>query len=65
MTEIPSLFGQRPIILRHQKGTLYHPAIEAVALTVVDIPITLVTLFPFCCILYWVTGLQPSAQQFL
>ncbi|KAJ6624079.1 ABC-2 type transporter-domain-containing protein [Mycena sp. CBHHK59/15] len=43
MAEIPALFAQRPIVLRHQKAALYHPFIEAVALTLVDIPITFCT----------------------
>jgi ATP-binding cassette subfamily G (WHITE) protein 2 (SNQ2) len=42
MAEIPTLFGQRPIVERHQKSAMYHPFIEAVALTLVDIPITFV-----------------------
>ncbi|KAJ7261720.1 ABC-2 type transporter-domain-containing protein [Mycena haematopus] len=43
MAEIVALFAQRPIILRHNKAALYHPFLEAVALTLVDIPITFCT----------------------
>jgi ATP-binding cassette subfamily G (WHITE) protein 2 (SNQ2) len=42
MAEIPALFGQRPIVERHQKLALYHPFIEGLALTLVDLPITFV-----------------------
>jgi ATP-binding cassette, subfamily G (WHITE), member 2, SNQ2 len=65
MSEIPSLFAQRPIILRHQKAALYHPFIEAVALTLVDIPITAITLLVFATIVYEAVRLQQSASQFL
>jgi ATP-binding cassette subfamily G (WHITE) protein 2 (SNQ2) len=65
MAEIPSLFSQRPIILRHQKAALYHPFIEAVALTLVDIPIMAVTLLVFATIIYEAVRLQQSASQFL
>jgi ATP-binding cassette subfamily G (WHITE) protein 2 (SNQ2) len=43
MAEIAALFAQRPIVLRQNKAALYHPFIEAVALTLVDIPITFCT----------------------
>lgn len=65
MAEIPALFAQRPIVLRHQKAAMYHPFIEAAALTLVDIPITLVTLLIFAAILYEAVKLQQSASQFL
>ncbi|KXN88770.1 Brefeldin A resistance protein [Leucoagaricus sp. SymC.cos] len=64
MTEIPALFSQRPIVLRHERAALYHPFIEAIALTLVDIPITLGILIVFSIILYFMTGLQRSADQF-
>lgn len=65
MAEIPALFTQRPIVLRHQKAALYHPFIEALALTIVDLPITFVTTIIFGIMLYFITGLQTSAAQFL
>ena len=65
MSEIPTLYAHRPLILRHQKAAMYHPFIEAAAMTLVDIPITFVTLTVFCLVLYFVVGLQASADQFL
>ena len=65
VAEIPSLFTQRPIVSRHQKAALYHPFVEAVALTLVDIPITFVTSLVFGTILYEAVRLQQSAGQFL
>ena len=63
--EIPALFAQRPIVARHQKVAMYHPFIEAAALTLVDIPITFITLVVYTLILYFLVGLQASAGQYL
>ena len=49
---IPALFPQRPIVLCHQKATMYHPFTEAVALTLVDIPFMFLTLIMYSVILY-------------
>jgi ATP-binding cassette subfamily G (WHITE) protein 2 (SNQ2) len=65
MAEIPALYSQRPIVNRHQKSALYHPFVEAMALTLVDIPITLLTSTVFSIIIYFMVGLQTSARQFL
>jgi ATP-binding cassette subfamily G (WHITE) protein 2 (SNQ2) len=65
MSEIPSLFAQRPIVLRHAQAAMYHPFVEALAMTLVDIPFTLITITLFIIIIYFVSGLQTSAWQFL
>lgn len=65
MAEIPTLFAQRAIILRQYKASMYHPFVEALSLTLVDIPITLATMMLFSVILYFLSGLQESAGQFL
>lgn len=65
MAEIPALFVQRPIVNRHSKAAMYHPFVEALALTLVDAPITAVTIIFFSVILYFLVGLQRSAGQFL
>ncbi|KZT04946.1 pleiotropic drug resistance ABC transporter [Laetiporus sulphureus 93-53] len=64
MAEIPALFGQRPIVLRHSKAAMYHPFVEALALTLVDLPISAVTAICFAIILYFVVRLQQTAAQF-
>ena len=63
--EIPTLYAHRPIILRHQKVAMYHPFIEAAAMTLVDIPITLLMLIPYSILVYFTVGLEQSASQFL
>ncbi|KAL0960159.1 hypothetical protein HGRIS_011794 [Hohenbuehelia grisea] len=64
LAEISALFSQRPIVSRHQKGALYHPFAEAIALTLVDLPITFVSTAIFAILLYFLVGLQRSASQF-
>lgn len=65
MAEIPGSFFQRIIALRHQKGALYYPFIEGLARTIVDIPISFVSVTLMSIILYFLVGLQKSAEQFL
>lgn len=65
VAEIPSLFSQRPIVLRHQKAALHYPFIQSLAHTIVDIPVTLIAQLVFAVILYFLVGLQRSASQFL
>jgi ATP-binding cassette subfamily G (WHITE) protein 2 (SNQ2) len=65
IAEVPGLFSQRLIVLRHQKGALYYPFIEGLAHTVVDIPITFTTVAVMSVILYFLVGLQKTAEQFL
>ncbi|KAH8118882.1 ABC-2 type transporter-domain-containing protein [Phellopilus nigrolimitatus] len=64
MAEIPALFAQRPIVNRHYKAAMYHPFAESIALTIVDIPITFVTIAVFSVILYFLVKLQQTAGQF-
>lgn len=65
MSEIPALFAQRPIILRHRKAAMYHPMVEALAMTLVDVPWTLMTIILFTIIIYFIVGLQQTAVQYL
>ncbi|KAF8272208.1 ABC-2 type transporter-domain-containing protein [Lactarius quietus] len=62
--EIQALFAQRPIVVKHARAAMYHPFIEAAALTIVDVPIAFVTIMIFSLILYLMAGLQASASQF-
>ncbi|GBE83477.1 pleiotropic drug resistance ABC transporter [Sparassis latifolia] len=64
MAEIPALFAQRPIVQRHAKAAMYHPFVDSLALTLVDVPMTFVTVVGFSIILYFVVDLQQSAGQF-
>ncbi|KAI0649902.1 pleiotropic drug resistance ABC transporter [Trametes meyenii] len=64
MSEIPALFGQRPIVHRQSRAAMYHPFVEGLALTLVDVPITFITMVVFSIIIYFLVGLQQSAAQF-
>ncbi|KAG2006802.1 multidrug resistance protein 1, variant 2 [Coprinopsis cinerea AmutBmut pab1-1] len=64
MSEIPALFAQRRIIHRHELAAMYHPMVESLALTLVDIPFTFVTMVLFTIILYFIVQLQQTAGQF-
>lgn len=65
LAEIPALFKQRPVVVKHEKAAMYHPFIENAALTIVDIPITFINIFIYGIVLYFMVGLQASASQFL
>ncbi|KAF8235559.1 hypothetical protein L208DRAFT_1457957 [Tricholoma matsutake] len=64
MSEIPALFAQRRIVLRHQKAAMYHPFIEALAMTLVGAPIFFVFLVIFSVLVYFSADLQRTAGQF-
>lgn len=63
--EIPALFAQRPIVLRQSRAAMYHPFVESLSYTLVDIPIAGATLIIFSIILYFLVRLQRTAGQFL
>ncbi|KAF9225036.1 hypothetical protein BS17DRAFT_731853 [Gyrodon lividus] len=64
MSEIPSLFAQRSIIQRHRNAAMYHPFVEAIALTLVDSLVTFITIVLYSIVLYFLVGLQRTARQF-
>ncbi|KIY47285.1 pleiotropic drug resistance ABC transporter [Fistulina hepatica ATCC 64428] len=64
MAEIPALFSQRPIVLRHRNWAFYHPFIDSVSLSLVDLPITFVNTTIWGILLYFLVGLQQTAGQF-
>ncbi|KAH7099818.1 pleiotropic drug resistance ABC transporter [Auriculariales sp. MPI-PUGE-AT-0066] len=64
MAEIPALYAQRPIVHRQMRAAMYHPFIEAAAMTLVDIPLTFITIVFFTIIVYFFVGLQRTAEQY-
>ena len=64
MNEINSLYAQRPIVEKHKSYALYHPATEAIAGVVSDIPVKFVTTVVFNLILYFLAGLRREPSQF-
>lgn len=65
MAEIPALFAQRPIVLRQSRAAMYHPFVDSLALTLVDVPITAMIILVFSIVLYFFVGLQQHAGNFL
>lgn len=64
ISEINSLYAQRPIVEKHKSYAFYHPATEAIAGIVVDIPLKFVTAVFFNLILYFMAGLRREPSQF-
>ncbi|KAF5334859.1 hypothetical protein D9758_014292 [Tetrapyrgos nigripes] len=64
MSEIPALFGQRPIVLRQSRWGFYHPFVDQLALFLVDLPIFALTILVFAVIIYELVQLQQTAGQF-
>ncbi|KAI0074337.1 hypothetical protein K474DRAFT_1648129 [Panus rudis PR-1116 ss-1] len=64
MSEIPALFTQRPIVLRQSRAAMYHPFVESLALTLVDVPKMLVVIVAFAIVLYFLVKLQQQASNF-
>jgi ATP-binding cassette subfamily G (WHITE) protein 2 (PDR) len=64
MNEINSLYAQRPIVEKHKSYALYHPATEAIAGVVSDIPVKFITTVVFNLILYFLAGLRRKPSQF-
>ena len=48
---------QCAIVVKHAKAVVYHPLVEAAALTLVDIPISFIMVTVFSFILYFMVGL--------
>ncbi|KAH2334635.1 hypothetical protein KXW28_007780 [Aspergillus fumigatus] len=64
MTEINSLYSQRPIVEKHASFAFYHPATEAIAGVVSDIPVKFLMAIAFNIILYFLSGLRREPSQF-
>lgn len=65
LAEIPALYAQRPIVQKHMRAGMYHPFSEALALTLVDIPISFIAQLIFSVVLYFLVQLQQTPGQFL
>lgn len=64
ISEINSLYAQRPIVEKQASYAFYHPATEAMAGVLSDIPIKFMTAIVFNIILYFMTGLRREPAQF-
>ncbi|KAJ5816604.1 CDR ABC transporter [Penicillium robsamsonii] len=64
MSEINSLYSQRPIVEKHASFAFYHPFTEAIAGVLSDIPVKFALAVVFNIILYFLAGLRRSASNF-
>lgn len=64
ISEINSLYSQRPIVEKQASYAFYHPFTEAVAGIVSDIPVKFGLATVFNIILYFLAGLRREASQF-
>lgn len=62
--EISGLYAQRPIVEKHNSYAFYHPATEAIAGIVADIPVKFVQAVVFNTVLYFLAQLRYTAGQF-
>jgi ATP-binding cassette subfamily G (WHITE) protein 2 (PDR) len=62
--EISGLYSQRPIVEKHNSYAFYHPATEAIAGIVADIPVKFVQAVVFNIILYFLAQLRYTPGQF-
>jgi ABC-type multidrug transport system permease subunit/ABC-type multidrug transport system ATPase subunit len=64
IAEINNLYAQRPIVEKHASYAFYHPATEAAAGIVLDLPIKFITATMFNIVLYFLAGLRREASAF-
>ncbi|KAL1877315.1 hypothetical protein Plec18167_005005 [Paecilomyces lecythidis] len=64
IVEINGLYEQRPIVAKHEAYAFYHPATEAAAGIITDIPVKIAANGCFLVILYFLAGLRYSAAHF-
>ena len=62
--EISGLYSQRPIVEKHNSYAFYHPATEAIAGIVADIPVKFLQATVFNIVLYFLAGLRYTPGQF-
>lgn len=64
ISEINSLYAQRPIVEKHKSYAFYHPATEAIAGVISDIPVKFAVAVAFNVIMYFLAGLRREPSQF-
>ncbi len=63
-TEAATGFMQRPIIVRHRRFAMVRPSADAIANTLLDIPVRFPSTLIFNVALYFMVGLALTADQF-
>ena len=64
VTQILTLYAQRPIVEKHAKYAFYHPFTEAIASMITDLPNKIGTAIVFDLSLYFMTNLRRTPGHF-
>jgi len=64
LAEIPNGYAQRPIVIRQNRFAMLHPSADALANTLLDLPIRVINVTVFDVLLYFMTRLYFSADAF-
>ena len=64
MSEITVSYTQRPIVIRQRRFAMLRPSADAIGVTLLDIPVRIVSLTVFCVIIYFLSGLSYRADKF-
>ncbi|KAF9022747.1 ABC transporter protein [Hymenopellis radicata] len=62
--EILSLYEQRPIVEKHARMAFYHPASEALASMITDLPYKLLNAIGFNLVIYFMANLRREVNHF-
>ncbi|KFA51049.1 hypothetical protein S40293_10105 [Stachybotrys chartarum IBT 40293] len=62
--EVLTLYAQRPIVEKHVRYALYHPASEAISSTICDLPTKILASLAFNLPLYFMARLRQEADAF-
>ncbi|CEL10431.1 hypothetical protein ASPCAL13550 [Aspergillus calidoustus] len=63
-SEVTDSFFGRPVLAKHRKFALHHPAALCLAQIITDIPIILFQVSVFSVVIYFLVGLRSSAEAF-
>lgn len=61
--ELPMAMQGRPILYKHKNFAMYRPSAFAIAQICVDIPLIIMQIILFSCVLYFMAGLQLEAGK--
>ncbi|KAK0564174.1 ATP-binding cassette transporter snq2 [Tilletia horrida] len=64
LAEIPNGYAQRPIVIRQNRFAMLHPSTDALANTLLDMPIRIINVTIFDILLYFMTKLYYSPGAF-
>lgn len=64
MSEVTESFKGRPVLVKHKSFAMYHPAAFSLSQITADFPVLLFQCTIFSVVIYWMSGLNPTAAAF-